>query len=219
MITVVQLRREPVPSRELVRRVPLCLAGLVCFGVGIALFFKAHLGNAPWDVLHGGLSERTGLPVGVVINVVGLVVLALWIPLKERIGLGTVLNALVVGVVVDAAGARIHDAHAPWLQLAMTVAGTLTIAVGSGLYIGSGLGAGPRDGLMLGLARMGRSVRAARTIVEVFVLVVGLLLGGLVGVGTVVFLVLIGPAVQFLLPRMAMKSLAGDRPKVAPATT
>ena len=210
VITVVQLRREPIPVKELVRRVPLCISGLCCFGVGIALFFKAHLGNAPWDVLHGGLSKRTGLPVGVVINLVGLLVLALWIPLKERIGLGTVLNALIIGVVVDVARNRIHDAHAPWLQLLMTVAGTVTIAVGSGLYIGSRLGAGPRDGLMLGLARSGLSVRAARTVVEVGAFVFGLALGGRVGVGTVVFVVLIGPAVQFLLPRLAMSSLAVD---------
>ena len=207
-ITVVQLRREPIPARELVRRIPPCIAGLVCFGIGIALFFKAHLGNAPWDVLHGGLASRTGLPVGVIINVLGLVILMLWIPLKQRIGLGTVLNALIIGVVVDAVGDRMHDAHAPLLQFAMTVAGTLTIAVGSGLYIGSRLGAGPRDGLMLGLARLGPSVRVARTIVEVLVLAIGLVLGGRVGVGTVVFLVLIGPAVQFLLPRMAMRAIS-----------
>ena len=164
LITVVQLRREPIPARELARRVPPCIAGLCCFGAGIALFFKAHLGNAPWDVLHGGLAKRTGLPVGAVINVLGLVVLALWIPLKQHIGLGTVLNALIVGVVVDAAGERMHDAHAPWLQLLMTVVGTLTIAVGSGLYIGSRLGAGPRDGLMLGLEQTGLSLRVARTV-------------------------------------------------------
>ena len=208
VLTVVQLRREPIPTRELVRRVPPCIGGLCCFGTGIALFFKAHLGNAPWDVLHGGLARRTGLPVGVIINVLGLVILMLWIPLKQRIGLGTVLNALTIGVVVDAVGDRMHDAHAPWLQFAMTVAGTLTIAAGSGLYIGSRLGAGPRDGLMLGVARLGLSVQVARTIVEVLVLAIGLVLGGRVGVGTVVFLVLIGPAVQFLLPRMAMRAIA-----------
>ena len=210
IIAVVQLRREPIPPKELAHRAPRCVAGLCCFGVGIALFFKAHLGNAPWDVLHGGLSKRTGLPVGVIINLIGLLVLALWIPLKERIGLGTVLNALIIGVVVDAARARMHDAHAPWLQLLMTVAGTVTIAVGSGLYIGSRLGAGPRDGLMLGLARFGLSVRMARTCIEVGALVIGIALGGRIGVGTVVFVVLIGPAVQFLLPRLAMSSLAVD---------
>ena len=210
VITVVQLRRQPIPTKELARRVPPCIAGLCCFGVGIALFFKAHLGNAPWDVLHGGLSKRTGLPVGVIINLLGLLVLALWIPLKERIGLGTVLNALIIGLVVDAARDRMHDAHAPWLQFLMTVAGTVTIAVGSGLYIGSRLGAGPRDGLMLGVARLGLSVSAARTVVEVGALVSGLALGGRIGVGTVVFVVLIGPAVQFLLPRLAMSSLAVD---------
>ena len=216
VVCVVQLRREPVPARELARRLPPCLAGLVCFGVGIALFFKAHLGNAPWDVLHGGLSKRTGLPVGVVINLLGGIVLLLWIPLKERIGLGTVLNAIVIGPVVDFVGDHMHEANAPWLQFAMTVLGTLTIAFGSGLYIGSRLGAGPRDGLMLGVARLGPSVRVARTAVEIAVLVVGLALGGRIGVGTIVFLALIGPVVQFLLPRMAQRSIG---PVGTPAST
>ena len=208
VIATVQLRRAPIPLRELVRRVPRCVAGLCCYGVGIALFFAARAGNPPWDVFHGGLSKRTGIPVGLLINLVGIALLVLWVPLKERVGLGTVLNALVIGEVVDFVRPRLHDAHAVPLQVSMAVAGTLVIGLGSGLYIGAGLGAGPRDGLMLGLSRMGLSIRLARWIVEAITLFAGWLLGGRIGFGTVAFPVLIGPVVQFLLPRMALPALA-----------
>ncbi len=214
-IAFLQLRRHPVPRAELIQRLPRCLAGLCCFGVGIAVFFAAHLGNPPWDVLHGGLSKRTGLPVGLIINIVGVTVLCLWVPLKERIGLGTALNTVVIGLVVDVVRPSIPDVSAVWLQVLMALGATLIIGFGSGLYIGSGLGAGPRDGLMLGLRRFGLSMRVARSLVEAVTLVVGKLLGGRVGFSTVVFLVLIGPVVQFLLPRMSLPPLA----EPTPATT
>ncbi len=202
-----QFRKHPVPSAELVRRVPRCVMGLICFGVGIALFFKAGLGTAPWDVFHAGVAKVTKMPVGLAIIVIGLLILLLWIPLKERIGLGTVLNAILIGIVVDIVKPRIHQASAVWLQVFMVLAGTTIIAVGSGFYIGSGLGEGPRDGLMVGLAKRGISIRVARTGVEAGALVAGLLMGGRVGFGTIAFLVLIGPLVQFFMPRLALPKL------------
>lgn len=212
LLTALQWRGAPVPARELVRRVPQCVAGLFCFALGIALFFHSQLGTGPWDVLHGGLSKISGLPVGVVINIVGLIVLPLWIPLKVRIGLGTVLNALLIGVFLDLVKPRMEDASDVWLQLVLAVLGVLIIGIGSGLYIGAGLGAGPRDGIMVGLARLGLSVRAARTLVEAVTLAVGWLLGGKIGLGTIIFLVGIGPIVQIALPRLSLAPLQTPAP-------
>lgn len=212
VLTALQWRGAPVTARELVRRVPRCVAGLFCFALGIALFFHSKLGTGPWDVLHGGLSKISGLPVGLIINIVGLIVLPLWIPLKVRIGLGTVLNALLIGVFLDIIKPRMHDASAPWLQLVLAVLGVVIIGVGSGLYIGAGLGAGPRDGIMVGLSRLGLSVRAARTLVEAVTLFVGWLLGGKMGLGTIIFLVGIGPIVQIALPRLSLPPLQTPAP-------
>ena len=208
VIAAVQLRRHPIPPVELLRRVPRCIAGLCCYGIGIAVFFAARGGNPPWDVFHGGLSARTGVPVGLVINLVGIALLVLWIPLKERVGLGTVLNALVIGEVVDLVRPQLGNAHSVALQVTMVFVATLVIGLGSGLYIGAGIGAGPRDGLMLGLSRMGLSIRTSRWLIEAVTLCVGWLLGGRIGFGTVAFPVLIGPVVQYLLPRMSLPALA-----------
>jgi uncharacterized membrane protein YczE len=207
VLTAVQWRGAPVPMRELAHRVPRCVAGLFCFALGISLFFHSNLGTGPWDVLHGGLAKISGLPVGLVLNIVGLVILPLWIPLKVRIGLGTVLNALLIGVFLDILKPRMHDASAAWLQVVLAVLGVLIIGIGSGLYIGAGLGAGPRDGIMVGLSRLGLSVRAARTLVEAVTLAVGWLLGGKIGFGTIIFLVGIGPIVQVALPRLSLPPL------------
>ena len=206
-LAVVRLRRDPIPWHELVQRLPRCVAGLACFGIGIAFFFTARLGVGPWDVLHAGLSKRLGLPVGVVINLVGLAILPLWFPLKEPIGLGTVLNALEIGFVLDIVRPHLPTPDVWAEQLAFAVAGVVVIALGSGLYLGSGLGSGPRDGLMMGLSRLGLSIRTARTVVEIITLAVGWLLGGTVGLGTVIFLVGIGPLVQFFLPRLRLPPL------------
>ena len=212
VLTALQWRGAPVSRRELVRRVPRCVGGLFCFALGIALFFHSQLGTGPWDVLHGGLSKISGLPVGLVINIVGLVVLPLWIPLKVRIGLGTVLNALLIGLFLDIVKPRMHDASAPWLQVLLAVLGVTIIGVGSGLYIGAGLGAGPRDGIMVGLTRLGLSVRSARTLVEAVTLLFGWLLGGKIGFGTIIFLFGIGPIVQYALPRLSLPQLQPNDP-------
>jgi uncharacterized membrane protein YczE len=168
-------------------------------GVGIALMAHADLGLGPWDVLHQGIAQRTGLTLGVVNILVGAAVLSLWVPLRQRPGTGTVLNVLVIGVVVDVTLALLPDLGAVPVQILAMVAGVVLMGVGSGLYIGAGLGPGPRDGLMTGLADRGHTVRSVRTALELTVLVLGWLLGGTVGVGTVVQAVAIGPLVQACL--------------------
>jgi uncharacterized membrane protein YczE len=176
----------------------------VLFGLGVALILHSDLGASPWDVFHQGISELTGISVGIVIVGVGLVLLAAWIPLRQRPGVGTLLNALLVGTVVDVVQPLLPDTERVPLQLLALVTGVLLMAVGSGLYIGSGLGPGPRDGIMMGLAARGISVRLARTLIEVFVLIVGFLMGATVGIGTLIFTFSIGPLVHVLLPRLAL---------------
>jgi uncharacterized membrane protein YczE len=193
-----------VPSDRLPERVARCVTGLALFGAGIALIIAADLGAAPWDVFHQGVSELTGIPVGTVIIITGALLLLLWIPLRERPGLGTLLNAVEIGLVVDLVLPRLPDVDALLPRVGMLAAGLLAVGVGSGLYIGSGLGPGPRDGLMTGLARRGVSLRLARTGIELTVLVAGVLLGGTVGVGTAAFAFGIGPLVQVLLPRLSI---------------
>jgi uncharacterized membrane protein YczE len=195
----------PLPADRMPERVVRCVIGLAFFGLGISMFLAGNLGLAPWDVFHKGVSKRTGIPVGIVIEITGVCILLLWIPLRERLGLGTVLNAIEIGLVV-----YLIDDHLPTTDLLVpralyVVGGLLSIAVGSGLYIGAGLGSGPRDGLMLGLSKRNISIRVARTGVEVVALVVGLLLGGTVGVGTVAFTFGIGPLCQLLMPPLRMR--------------
>lgn len=181
--------------------------GLVAFGVSMALVLRSELGNIPWDVLHQGLAERTGWSFGLVTIVAGFVVLLLWIPLRERPGLGTVSNVLVIGVVVDAALAvvpRLDDGQWVW-RVALFAVGVVLNGAATAAYIGSRFGPGPRDGLMTGLVRRtGGSIRLVRTGIEVLVVGVGWLLGGTFGVGTVLFALTIGPLVQLFLPRFAI---------------
>ncbi|MDQ3782283.1 MAG: hypothetical protein M3349_05005 [Actinomycetota bacterium] len=180
------------------------LGGLLLFGLGLTLMVRSGLGLSPWDVLHDGIARRTGLTIGWIVIAMSLVVLVLWVPLRERPGLGTVANALGVGLVVNGTLAMVPAAGGigwRWLFLA---AGTVLIGVGTGLYIGAGLGSGPRDGLMTGLARRGWSIRWARTVVEVSVLAAGIALGGTVGIGTLVFAVAIGPLAHFFIPRLTV---------------
>ena len=165
-------------------------------GTGIALMADADLGLGPWDVLHQGLALRTGLSLGVLNIAVGALVLLLWVPLRQRPGLGTVLNVVVIGLVVDLTLALLPEPEPLALRTAAMLAGVVLMGVGSGLYIGAGLGPGPRDGLMTGVAARGHSVRSVRTGLEVTVLVLGWALGGTVGVGTVVLALAIGPLVQ-----------------------
>jgi len=186
------------PAQRLVR----CVVGLALFGLGISMFVTARLGLAPWDVFHQGVSHHTGIPLGWVIEIVGFLLLLLWIPLRQRPGVGTILNALEIGLVVNIIGDRLPATDLLAGRLAYVVGGVLVIAIGSGLYIGAGLGTGPRDGIMVGLAERGYSVRVARTVLEAVVLIAGIALGGKVGIGTVAFMVGIGPLVHILIPML-----------------
>jgi uncharacterized membrane protein YczE len=191
----------PQPARERVTRLSL---GLVAFGSSLALMVNARLGLGPWDVLHQGLGRRLGLGLGwVVIAVSGLVLLA-WIPLRQRPGPGTVANAVVVGLIVTVAVHALPVPAALGVRVAMLVAGIVLNGAASGLYIGAGLGPGPRDGLMTGLAQRGHSLRAVRTGIELVVLLVGFALGGAVGVGTAAYAVSIGPLAHLFLPRLTV---------------
>jgi uncharacterized membrane protein YczE len=181
-------------------RVVRLYAGLTGFGVSLALLIRARLGLDPWDVLHQGIARHLGVPIGwVVIGISGVVLLA-WIPLRQRPGFGTVSNAVVVGLVTDQAMELIAAPRPLAARLAMLAAAILVNAASTACYIGAGLGPGPRDGLMTGLAARGHSIRATRTAVEVTVLVIGVILGGSVGIGTVVYAVSIGPLVHVFLP-------------------
>lgn len=193
-----------LPRDRPVQRIARCLLGLVLFGVGIALALESDLGGFPWDVLHTGLSELTGIDVGPMIVIVGVALLALWIPLRERPGLGTVLNATVIGLVVDVVLPRIDISNALAPRVLALTAGITVVGIGSGFYIGAGLGPGPRDGLMTGLARRGVEVGRARTIIEVVVVATGMALGGEAGVGTLAFALTIGPLVAVFLPRLTV---------------
>jgi uncharacterized membrane protein YczE len=199
----------PTPTRqELAARLPRLIVGLVLFGIGIAIMVIANLGLSPWEVLHQGISLRTGIPIGTVGILTGILVLLLWIPLRERIGIGTLLNVLLIGLVVDASLWLLpDDIETMWLRWALMAGGTLIIAIGSGLYIGAGLGPGPRDGLMTGLATKGINVAAARIGIEITVLIIGYFLGGTVGIGTLVFAFGVGPLVAIFLPMLSMKPL------------
>jgi uncharacterized membrane protein YczE len=188
-------------GRELVRRAPRLLVGLVLLGVGIGMTVQAELGVSPWDVLHQGLAARTGLSFGTIVVLVGLVVLLGWIPLRQRLGVGTVLNTLTVGYITNGTMTLIGDVDALGLRWALLVAGITIAALGVGLYIGCGLGPGPRDGLMTGIAARGHPVWLVRSVLELVALVIGWSLGGDVGIGTVAFAFGIGPLGHLFLAR------------------
>ena len=194
----------PVRGLRLRRRVVQLVIGLVLFGLGIGLMLQSGLGVPPWDVLHQGLAEQFGLTVGAWSIIVSFLVLLAWLPFSERYGLGTLLNALIIGVIIDLAVYIFPEPESVWLDAVMLCAGILTIAVASGMYIGANLGPGPRDGLMTAISRRGYSVRRTRWAIEIVVLIVGILLGGTFGVGTIAFALFIGPLVQFFLPRWSI---------------
>ncbi len=204
----------------LLRRLLQLLVGLILFGISLALVLRAGLGLAPWDVLHQGVAQRTGLSIGSVVIAASFVVLLLWLPLRERPGVGTLANAVLVGIVVDGALGLIPDAGGLLLRVVFLLGGVLLCGLASALYIGASLGPGPRDGLMTGLVRRtGRSVRLIRTLIEATVLVGGWLLGGTVGVGTVLYALAIGPLTHALLPRFTLTPDRGspDPPGESPA--
>jgi len=193
----------------LIERSLRLLVGVVLYGVSLALMVRADIGVGPWDVLSQGLSQRTGLTFGTVVFLTSVAVLLLWIPLRQRPGVGTVVNALLMGPVVDLALAVVPVQTTWWAQGAVFAAGLVLLAVASGLYLGAAFGPGPRDGLMTGLhARTGWPVGRVRTGIELTVLLVGWLLGGQVGVGTAAQALLIGPLVAVTIPLLRLR----DRP-------
>lgn len=186
--------------RPIPRRLTQLMVGLVLYGATMALMVRSGLGLNPWDVLHEGLSGLTGLTFGTVTVVVGAVVLLAWIALRQRPGVGTVANVVVIGVAVDATLWLLPEPEHLAVRIAFLLAGIVGNGIAGGLYIGAGLGPGPRDGLMTGLVRVtGRSTRLVRTSIELSVLAVGWLIGGTVGLGTVLYAVAIGPVVQLAL--------------------
>jgi len=199
----------PMPTKtQLAARLPRLIVGLILFGFGIAVMVVANLGLSPWEVLHQGISRNTGIPIGTVGIITGVLVLVLWIPLKERIGIGTILNVILIGVVVDLTLWAMPDTiDEMWLRWVLMLGGTVVIAFGSGLYIGAGLGPGPRDGLMMGLQRKGMNVGIARIGIEVSVLIIGWLMGGTVGSGPLVFAFGVGPLVAVFLPTLSLPPL------------
>jgi len=199
----------PFPSRsELVRRVPRLILGLVLFGLGISMMVTANLGLSPWEVFHQGISRRTGIPLGTVGIMTGILVLLLWFPLRERPGIGTITNVFLIGIVIDLTLLVFPETvETLWLRWILMIGGTVVIALGSGLYIGVGLGPGPRDGLMTGIARRGIPIGVARIGIEVTVLAAGWILGGTVGIGTVVFAFGVGPLVAVFLRRLSLEPL------------
>lgn len=208
-----------VPTTRRPRRLAQLLGGLVLYGFSDALLVRAGLGLSPWDVLHQGLAVRTGISIGTWVIVVGALVLLGWVPLRQRPGVGTVCNVVVIGLALDASLALVSAPTGLATRVWWLVAGVVLNAVATGAYIGADLGPGPRDGLMTGIAARGRSIRVVRTAIEVAVLVLGVLLGGTAGIGTLAYAVGIGPLVHVLLPRLAVdRDAPRPRPPViAPA--
>jgi uncharacterized membrane protein YczE len=183
------------------RRVTQLFIGLFLYGAGCALTIEAGLGVDPWTVFAEGLSVHTGIGIGWITNIVGFVVLLLWIPLRQKPGIGTIANILLVGTSIQAVLWIVPPVSGLGLQIGVLLGGILMVAIASGLYIGARFGPGPRDGLMTGMhARLGWPIWLCRALVEASVLVIGWLLGGTVGVGTILFAVLIGPLVHIALP-------------------
>ncbi|HVH93501.1 MAG: YczE/YyaS/YitT family protein [Nocardioidaceae bacterium] len=209
----------PINMHRLPRRLTQLFVGLALYGVSLAFVLRAGLGLAPWDVLHQGLADRVGATVGQMVIAVSFLVLLAWIPLRQRPGFGTIANAVLVGIFVDLTMSVLDDVQ-PWgWRVVLLLSGVLLNGLATALYIGASLGPGPRDGLMTGLVeRTGRSVRLVRTLIEVSVLMVGFLLGGTVGVGTLLYAFAIGPIAHLLLPPLTVPARLVTTPAVPPRT-
>ena len=215
------LRRPTDPAPVLVRRFVQLFVGLFLYGIGIALIVRGELGVAPWDVLTQGIAKQTGLNFGLITILTSGVVLLLWIPIRQKPGFGTVMNALLVGPFADLGLWLIPPGLDLWIRALLLPAGIVVLAIATGLYIGAHFGPGPRDGLMTGLHRVtGWKIWIVRTGIEVVVLAAGWLLGGNVGIGTLAFALLIGPLCGYAIPLFAVRRPkdAAATPVIAPAT-
>jgi uncharacterized membrane protein YczE len=213
MAAIGNLRYRPA------RRLTQLYTGLTLYGVSMALMIRSGLGLDPWDVFHQGLARQTGLSFGTITIAVGALVLLLWIPLRQRPGLGTVSNVVVIGLVVDATLALLPPGDGLPVRIGLLVVGIVANGAATGLYLGAALGPGPRDGLMTGYVarRPGRSIRLVRTVIEVTVLALGWLLGGTVGIGTVAYALSIGPLAQVFIPLFAVPAQPVEESTVEPA--
>ncbi|MFF9196099.1 YitT family protein [Streptomyces sp. NPDC014779] len=206
-------------GRHLTRRLVQLYAGLALYGVSSALLVRGGLGLEPWGVLHQGLADRTGLSIGTVSIVVGALVLLVWIPIRQKPGLGTVSNVFVIGLAMDGTLALVPVAEGLPAGIALMALGIVLNGVATGLYIAARFGPGPRDGLMTGLHRLtGRSIRLVRTAIEIAVVATGFLLGGSFGVGTILYALSIGPLAQFFLRLFAVPGEGAGSTPVASGT-
>jgi len=193
----------------MLRRLLQLYVGLCLYGISTGMFVQANLGADPWNVFHLGVGKVFSLDIGTVMILTGALVLLLWIPIRQRPGLGTISNVIVLGLAANATIAVIPAPDALWLRSGMMVIAVILNALATGMYIGAGFGPGPRDGLMTGIhARTGWSIRGIRTTIEVTVLVIGYFLGGSVGIGTLVYALAIGPLIQLCLPWFRVESAA-----------
>jgi uncharacterized membrane protein YczE len=194
----------PVPSDRRLRRTAQLGGGLILYGTTAAMLVLAGLGLDPWDVLHQGLARTFGLGIGTWAILISCVVLLAWWPLRQRPGVGTAANAMLVGTVMDVILSLVQPPHALWARVSLLVGGVVGNGIATGLYVGAGLGPGPRDGLSIGVAARGRSLRVVRTCIEATVLVTGIMLGGTAGIGTVLYALGIGPITHVTIPALAI---------------
>lgn len=195
---------EPIPRNRRARRWAQLLCGVILYGATAGMLVLAGLGLDPWDVLHQGLSRSLGLGIGTWAIVVSFIVLLGWLGLRQRLGVGTLVNAVVVGLVIDLTVSTFHPPHVLWARALLLAGGVLGNGAATGLYIGAGLGRGARDGLTTGIASHGHSIRVVRTTIEATVLLTGFLLGGTVGIGTVFYALGIGPITHHTIPALAI---------------
>lgn len=197
---------QQLKSGQLPRRLPQLLLGLYLYGASMAMIVTSGLGMMPWDVLHSGIIKHLPLTFGTIVTITSFLVLLIWIPLKQQPGLGTVLNALLIGPSLDLTRLFLPQPEELGWNIGLLIGGIVLNGVASAMYIGSQFGPGPRDGLMTGLSRVtGKSIRLVRTLIEVSVVIVGWLLGGVFGIGTALYAVGIGPITQFLLPTFTVE--------------
>ncbi len=186
-------------SGDVASRLPQLFSGLILCGIGLAIAYEARLGLNPWDVFHDGFSKLLGIPIGRAGVLTGFIVLIGWIPLKQKPFIGTIINIITIGNIQDIAIYLIPTPESIYVRHLYLYIATMIFAVGVGLYIGAGLGPGPRDGIMTGLARLGMSIRTARIGIDFSAFIIGVLLGGTYGYGTIVMVITVGPIVQYTL--------------------